>query len=91
MKKISHERRVYEWVDDESISQARYISKFDGKIVSGSNGLRLQIFKLTNKIDLITFLQKVRGIPLDHNYNNNRCVYVCIFPVPRIVATALNI
>ena len=24
-------------------------------------------------------------------YNNSRCVYVYIFPVPRIVATALNI
>ena len=25
------------------------------------------------------------------SYNNSRCVYIYIFPVPRIVATALNI
>ena len=28
---------------------------------------------------------------LSPSYNNSRCVYIYIFPVPRIVATALNI
>ena len=37
--KISYERLVYESVNDESLSKARYISKFDGENVSGTNGL----------------------------------------------------
>ena len=39
MEKISYECSVYESVDDESIAISGYISKFDGKEVSGSNGL----------------------------------------------------
>ena len=39
MERISYERRVYESVDDEEPILG-YISKFDGKKVSGSNGLK---------------------------------------------------
>ena len=31
------------------------------------------------------------NIKIITSYNNSRCVYAYIFPVPRIVATALNI
>ena len=38
-EKNSYERRIYESVDDESLYIFSYISKFDGKNVSGTNGL----------------------------------------------------
>ena len=34
-----YEHRAYESVDNESLTILNYISKFDGKMVSGSNGL----------------------------------------------------
>ena len=38
--KNSYECCAYKSVDDRSLSKALYISKFDGKKVSGSNGLK---------------------------------------------------
>ena len=34
---------------------------------------------------------KIEDILLSPSYNNSCCVYLYIFPVPRIVVTALNI
>ena len=43
-KKISYVRRAYESVDDESLYISGYISKFDAKMTSGSNGLSSRYF-----------------------------------------------
>ena len=48
-KNISYERWVYESVDDKNIILGN-ISKFDGKMVSESNGLKIKIAILDSKV-----------------------------------------
>ena len=40
IKKISYERREYESVDEKSLSYLGYVPKNDGKMNSGSKGLK---------------------------------------------------